>query len=76
MELESSRLQSLLKLQAQIRELVKAEKDSLRACKSRANAPANSRARTTTATARWWTLAEYRDRVEAKFIEMLKEAGY
>ena len=54
------------------RELIKAEKDSLRACMARANLPlGSSRARTTTAVARWWTLAEYRD----KLINQYETAG-
>lgn len=52
--------------------LVKAEKDSLRACFARGNLPTgSSRARTTTAVARWWTLAEYRD----KLIDQYEAAG-
>jgi len=54
------------------RELIKAEKDSLRACMARAALPlGSSRARTTTAVARWWTLAEYRD----KLINQYEAAG-
>lgn len=54
------------------RELIKAERDSLRACMARANLPlGSSRARTTTAVARWWTLAEYRD----KLIHQYEAAG-
>jgi hypothetical protein len=54
------------------RELIKAERDSLRACMARAALPlGSSRARTTTAVARWWTLAEYRD----KLINQYEAAG-
>jgi hypothetical protein len=77
MDLESSRLAALLKLQVQLKELVKAEKDSLKACKARAEVQRTwTRAKMTTANARWMTLAEYRDRVESRFAEMLKEIGY
>ena len=48
------------------RELAKAQAASLKAAEDRGNLPAgSSRARVTTANARWRTLAEYRDRVQA-----------
>lgn len=50
------------------RELIKAERDSLRACMARAVLPmGSSRARTTSAVARWWTLAEYRDKLIGQY---------
>jgi hypothetical protein len=54
----------LTELQKAERELLKAERDSKKACMARgALVPGSSRARLTTANARWMILAEHRDRM-------------
>lgn len=57
------------------RELVKAEAASERAMDRRMNLPSgSSRARITTANARWATAAEERDRVAARLAQLWAEA--
>lgn len=55
--------------------LQQAEKDSLKACKARGDLPIGaSRARLTTANARWMRASEYRDRILAKISELESQA--
>lgn len=73
----NSRLSNLEAALAALKALVKAERDSARQCeRNGALAVSSTRARITTANARWSTLAEHRDRVEARFVSQLAECGY
>ena len=73
----SSRLEHLEAALSVLKELVKAERDSLKACDRRgAMDQGSSRAKMTTLNARWAILAEYRDRTEQRFLKALKDAGY
>jgi hypothetical protein len=73
----SGRLERLEATLAALRELVKAERDSAKQCaRNGALSVGATRARKTSANARWSVLAEHRDRVEARFVSQLAECGY
>ena len=59
-----------------VRELKAAERASQKACSARANLPSgSSRARVTTANARWMRAAEYRDLLQARLVEIDAQAA-
>lgn len=64
---------SLLKELAQAaKDLEKAQADSIKAATNRRNLPqGSSRAKVTTANARWMANAEHRDRVQARFDDLI-----
>lgn len=73
----SSRLKNLGAALVSLRDLIKAERDSLNACERKGALPVSaSRAQSTTLEARWARAAEHRDRLEQNFIKNLKECGY
>lgn len=73
----SGRLDRLEAALAALKELVKAERDSAKQCARNGVLPVGAtRARKTSANARWSVLAEHRDRAEARFISQLAECGY
>lgn len=57
------------------RELVKAEEDSVKACMAVGSLHGASRARSTTAEARWSRAAEYRDRIAHQLHVAVVRAG-
>lgn len=73
----SSELDSLLRIKASLDQLIQAERASMRCCTTRAACdPGTSRARITTANARWARAAEDRDRKREQFRSTLVKEGF
>lgn len=73
----SAHLETLLRMKASLDLLIKAEQDSLKAAKARAALEyGSSRARVTTANAKWMRASEDRDRKASAFSILVKNSGY
>lgn len=69
----SDRVPLLKELKHAVSDLIKAEEDSMRLCMAKGAMPVSAtRARLTTANARWAQAAEQRDRIEKRVCDLVQ----